>query len=82
MDEKFVPDLLRAELKTREDKLEKLTQEIHRLRDKLSTGIFTPGTTEYYWLRKELETYEEARRQCRGETSALRQAIAKLERED
>lgn len=82
MDEKFVPDLLKKELKTREDKLEKLTQEIHRLRDKLSTGDFAPGTTDYYWLRKELETYEEARRQCRGETSALRQAIAKLDRED
>ena len=82
MDEKFVPDLLKKELQERERKLEKLTQEIHRLRDKLSTGDFTPGTTDYYWLRKELETYEEARRQCRGETSALRQAIAKLERED
>lgn len=82
MDEKFVPDLLKKELQTREDKLEKLTQEIHRLRDKLSTSDFTPGTTDYYWVRKELETYEEARRQCRGETSALRQAIAKLERED
>lgn len=82
MDEKFVPDLLKKELKTREDKLEKLTQEIYRLRDKLSTGNISPGTNDYYWLRKELETYEEARRQCRGETSALRQAIAKLERED
>ena len=82
MDEKFVPDLLKKELQAREIKLEKLTQEINRLRDKLSTGDFAPGTTDYYWLRKELETYEEARRQCRGETSALRQAIAKLERED
>lgn len=82
MDEKFVPELLKKELQTREEKLEKLTQEIHRLRDKLSTGDISPGTNDYYWLRKELETYEEARRQCRGETSALRQAIAKLERED
>lgn len=82
MDEKFVPDLLRVELQTREEKLEKLTQEIHRLRDKLSTGDISPGTNDYYWLRKELETYEEARRQRRGETSALRQAIVKLERED
>ena len=82
MDEKFVILMLQKELDARDEKLEKLTQEIHRIRNKLSTGDISPGTTDYYWLRKELETYEEARRQCRGETSALRQAIAKLERED
>lgn len=82
MDEKFVIQMLQKELDARDEKLEKLTQEIHRIRNKLSTGDISPGTTDYYWLRKELETYEEARRQCRGETSALRQAIAKLERED
>lgn len=82
MDETFVPNLLKKELQVREAKLEKLTQEIHRIRNKFSDLDLKPGTTDYYWLRKELETYEEARRQCRGETSALRQAIAKLERED
>lgn len=82
MDEKFVIQMLQKELDARDEKLEKLTQEIHRIRNKLSTGDISPGTTDYYWLRKELEAYEEARRQCRGETSALRQAIAKLERED
>ena len=52
------------------------------MRDKISRPDIQPGTTDYYWLRKELGAYEEARRQNRGEISALRQAIAKLERED
>ena len=53
------------------------------MRDKLSgRDDILPGTTNYYWLRKELEAFEEVRRQCRGEVSALRQAIAKLEKED
>lgn len=82
MDEKFVIRMLQKELDARDEKLEKLTQEIHRIRNKFSELDIQPGTTDYYWLRKELETYEEARRQCRGETSALRQAIAKLDRED
>ena len=83
MDETFVPELLKKELETREEKLEMLTKEIHRLRDKISgRDDIQPGSTDFYWLKKELGAFEEARRQCRGEVSALRQAIAKLERGD
>ena len=82
MDEMFVPNLLRRELDSREEQMVKVTYEINRIRDKFSEWDMKPGTTDYYWLRKELEVYEKARRELRGEVSALRQAIAKLERED
>ncbi len=82
MDEKFVVNLLQKELDARDDRLKKVTEEITRIRDKISAWDIKPGTTDYYWLRKELDVYDEKRRELRGETSALRQAIAKLERED
>ena len=82
MDETFVPNLLRRELDSREEQMVKVTYEINRLRDKISDWGMTPGTTDYYWLRKELEVYEKARRELRGEVSALRQAIARLERSE
>lgn len=82
MDETFVPNLLRGELVLREDKLGKLTDEIHRLRDKISNIHDNSSSFDVYWLRKELETYESARRELRGQVSALRQAIARLEREE
>lgn len=82
MDETFVPNLLRGELVVREDKLGKLTDEIHRLRDKISNTHDKNSSFDVYWLRKELETYESARRELRGQVSALRQAIARLEREE
>lgn len=82
MDETFVPNLLRGELVLREDKLGKLTDEIHRLRDKISNIHDNSSSFDVYWLKKELETYEKARRELRGQVSALRQAISRLEKEE
>ena len=82
MDETFVPNLLRGELVLREEKLGKLSEEIHRLRDKIANTHDKNSSFDVYWLRKELETYESARRELRGQVSALRQAISKLEKED
>lgn len=82
MDESFVPTLLKNELETREERLSKVTEEIHRMRDKIADVQSYSAFSDVYWLRKELEVYEKTRRELRGEVSALRQAIAKLERED
>lgn len=82
MDESFVPNLLKNELETREERLSKVTEEIHRMRDKIADVQSYAAFSDVYWLRKEMEVYEKARRELRGEVSALRQAIAKLERED
>ena len=36
MDESFVPNLLKTELETREERLSKVTDEINRMRDKIA----------------------------------------------
>ena len=82
MDESFVPNLLKNELETREERLSKVTEEIHRMRDKISDIQSYAAFADVYWLRKEMEVYEKARRELRGEVSALRQAITKLERSE
>lgn len=82
MDESFVPNLLRNELENREERLSKVTEEIHRMRDKIAYVQPSGEFVTTYWLRKEMEVYEKARRELRGEVSALRQAIARLERSE
>lgn len=82
MDESFVPNLLKNELENREERLSKVTEEISRMRDKIANVHAFGSFSDVYWLRKEMEVYEKARRELRGEVSALRQAIARLEREE
>lgn len=82
MDESFVPNLLKKELENREERLSKVTDEIHRMRDKIADVQSYAGFSDVYWLRKEMEVYENARRELRGEVSALRQAIARLDRSE
>jgi predicted nucleic acid-binding Zn-ribbon protein len=82
MDESFVPNLLRTELETREERLSKVNDEVHRMRNKIAHIQPSGEFSNVYWLRKEMEVYEKARRELRGEVSALRQAIARLERSE
>lgn len=82
MDESFVPNLLKRELENREERLSKVTEEISRMRDKIANTNAFGNFSDVYWLRKEMEVYEKARRELRGEVSALRQAITRLERSE
>lgn len=79
MDEKFVTDLLKNELDKREESLKNCTKNIDDIRNKMSIATHNK---DYFWNKKDLDGYEKTRRELRGEISALRQAIAKLERSD
>ena len=78
MEPDFVVNLLKKELDSRETSLKKHADIIDSLRNKLSTST---NKKDYFWLKKDLDWYEVQRRELRGEVSALRQAIKKLEKE-
>lgn len=78
MDPNFVIELLKKELEARESSLEHHTNRIDALRNKLTTSV---NKKDYIWLKRDLDWYEVQRRDLRGEISALRQAIKKLEKE-
>lgn len=79
MNETFVADMLREQLTKREQMIEVVSEEIGLVRNKLATST---NKRDYISLRKDLEFHEALRRDLRGEISALRQAIKKLEKED
>lgn len=79
MNETFVTDMLREQLTKREQMIEVVSEEIGLVRNKLATST---NKRDYISLRKDLESHEAMRRDLRGEISALRQAIKKLEKED
>jgi predicted nucleic acid-binding Zn-ribbon protein len=79
MTETFVIDLLRTELETRQTSLSNLEIVISATRNKMTT---TTNKRDYVYLKAELDKYETSRRGLRGEVSALRQAIKRLERSE
>jgi predicted nucleic acid-binding Zn-ribbon protein len=79
MTETFVIDLLRTELETRQTSLSNLEIVISATRNKMTT---TTNKRDYVYLKAELDKYETRRRELRGEVSALRQAIKRLERSE
>ena len=79
MDEFYVVNLLKDTLDDKNRELQKTTDAIHFIRDKIADA--DTSFNDIKWLSKDLEILEADRRELRGQTSALRQAIAKLERE-
>ena len=79
MNETFVTDMLREQLTKREQMIEVVSEEIGLVRNKLATST---NKRDYISLRRDLESHEAMRRDLRGEISALRQAIKRLEKED
>lgn len=79
MTETFVTDLLRTELETRQTSLSNLEIVISATRNKMTT---TTNKRDYVYFKAELDKYETKRRELRGEVSALRQAIKRLERSE
>ena len=78
MDKAYVPNLLRDILVDKNVELEKETFKINYLRNEISSST----SRDYENLKTELDASERARRLLRGQVSALRQAIAKLEKEE
>lgn len=78
MDEFYVINLLKDELEDKEKNLYKTTDAIKFIRSKLRE---TTNELDVKWLKKDLEVLENDRRELRGQCSALRQAISKLEKE-
>jgi predicted nucleic acid-binding Zn-ribbon protein len=78
MDKRYVPNLLRDILADKNVELEKETWKINYLRNEISSST----SRDYENLKTELDTSERTRRLLRGQVSALRQAIAKLEKEE
>ena len=79
MNKSYVPNLLRDILVDKNVELEKETFKINYLRNEISSSINLQDCEN---LRTELDACERARRLLRGQVSALRQAIAKLEKEE
>lgn len=79
MDKRYVPNLLRDILADKNVELEKETWKINYLRNKISIST---SRQDYGNLKTELDACEQSRRLLRGQASALRQAIAKLEKEE
>lgn len=80
MDELYVINLLKDTLDDKTEELEKTTNAVHFIRGKLEDA--ETNFNDAKWLSKDLTVLENDRRELRGQCSALRQAIAKLERED
>lgn len=79
MNKAYVPNLLRDILDDKKEELERESEKINYLRNKISIST---SRQDYGNLRTELDACERARRLLRGQVSALRQAIAKLEKEE
>ena len=78
MDKAYVANLLMDILVDKNVELEKETFKINYLRNEISSST----SRDYEYLKTELDASERARRLLRGQVSALRQAIAKLEKEE
>jgi predicted nucleic acid-binding Zn-ribbon protein len=79
MDKYYVVNLLRDILADKNVELEKETWKINYLRNEISIST---SRQDYGNLKTELDSCEQNRRLLRGQVSALRQAIAKLEKEE
>lgn len=77
--ENFVKDILEHELDTRIGELEKLTEDVVALRNKMT---ITTSKQLYSVLKSDIDQIDKRRRELRGEISALRQGIKKVMKED
>lgn len=76
MDELYAINLLKDELYEQQKSLDRTTDSINYLRNKLSIST---NKQDYISMKKDLDEIEKDRRELRGRCSALRQAIKKLE---
>lgn len=76
MDELYAINLLKDELYEQQKSLDRATDSINYLRNKLSIST---NKQDYISMKKDLDELEKDRRELRGRCSALRQAIKKLE---
>lgn len=78
MDKYYVVNLLKDELYENQKELDRTNDKINYLRNKLSIST---SKQDYVSMKKDLDICERDRRELRGRCSALRQAIALLEKE-
>lgn len=75
MDERFVSDILEAELSVRVTEFNEISEELNGLRNHMAIST---NKGNYISMGNEKAELEKRRRELRGEMSALRQAIKKL----
>lgn len=80
MDEHYAVNILKDTLDEKTENLEKTTKAIAFIRGKINSPDIS--FIDIKWLSNDLAVLENDRRELRGQCSALRQAIAKLEREE
>lgn len=78
MDERFVSDILEAELSIRVTEFNEISEELNGLRNHMAIST---NKGNYISMSSEKAELEKRRRELRGEMSALRQAIKKLKEE-
>lgn len=79
MDKYYVVNLLKDELYENQKELDRTNDKINYIRNRLSIST---SKQDYVSMKKDLDICEKDRRELRGRCSALRQAIAKLEKEE
>ena len=75
MDERFVSDILEAELSVRVTEFNEISEKLNGLRNHMAIST---NKGNYISMESEKTELEKRRRELRGEMSALRQAIKKL----
>lgn len=78
MDERFVSDILEAELRARANEFNEISEKLNGLRNHMAIST---NKGNYISMGSEKAELEKRRRELRGEMSALRQAIKKLKEE-
>lgn len=76
--ETFAKDILGRELNTRKLEFDRLSDEVCLLRNEM---MISTSKALYSTLKSDIDQIDKRRRELRGEMSALRQAISKLEKE-
>lgn len=76
--ETFAKDLLNEELVKRKSEFDRLSDEACILRNEMAIST---SKALYSTLKSDIDQIDRRRRELRGEMSALRQAISKLEKE-
>jgi predicted nucleic acid-binding Zn-ribbon protein len=79
MDKYYVVNLLKDKLDENQEELDRANDKINYLRNRLSIST---SKQDYVSMKKDLDLCEKDRGELRGRCSALRQAIAKLEKEE
>lgn len=77
--ETFARDILVKELETRRFEFVRLSDEACTLRNEM---MISTSKALYSTLKSDIDQIDKRRRELRGEMSALRQAIAKLEKDE